>query len=93
MKDSGEGEGEVEIEVGGQPCPAANVEDVSKVATVGDEHVAGELMPEGVPKAAEGVGFGDGAVKWWPVLWWRKMSAYMLHRLRSLDYDLWLTTS
>ena len=44
------------------------MENVSKVVTVGDEHVAGELLPEGVPKPAEGVGFGNGAVKGWPVL-------------------------
>ena len=30
--------------------------------------MAGKLMPEGIPEPAESVGFGEGAVKGWPVL-------------------------
>ena len=69
------------------------MENVSKVSAVGDEHVAGDLMPEGIPESAESVGFGKGAVEWWPVLWYEAVSVQRLHVLRSLDYDLWLTAS
>ena len=30
--------------------------------------MAGDLVPESIPESADGVGFGKGAVKGWPVL-------------------------
>lgn len=68
VEESGKSEGEVQIEVARQPRPATDMEDGSKVAAVGDEHVAGDLMPEGVPVTANRVGFRERAVKGWPVL-------------------------
>ena len=86
MEESGEEEAEVELEVAGQPCPAADAEQVAEVATIGDEHVAGELVPEGVPESTDGVGFGDGAIKGRPILLVRDtVSLDLAHFWRSLD--------
>ena len=74
VKESGEEEIEVEVEVAGQPCPTPYAENVSKVATVGDEHVTSEILPEGVPESADSIGFGNGAVKGWPILYHRTVS-------------------
>ena len=61
------------------------MEDVSKIAAVGNEHVPGKLMLEGILITAKGVVLGNGAVKGWPVLRWKALLAWIVYALNLVD--------